>query len=268
MSECEKYNTLISASVDGELSIDDKVELNEHLRSCRQCRSYLEMMEKMSSVLKECAEEPPENLTRWIMADIKPEKRRFFGAYGRYTAIAAIICLAVLGTSVLRPWLSGKSGDMKNAENAPPSALSADTGAGGEEFDHAYVSDFSGLAAENSIETDADVEEVYPEYDSVPMADQSDRGEPDAAMFGEEQSRGLSRYMSLDYDEKFYEVAVIYGSVPEEILECELLLDEDGEKDYKVPKELMQSLEAEGRFEEIYYDDLVARYGLVIILSR
>ena len=288
MSDCSKYNTLISASVDGELGIDEKAQLEEHLRSCGQCRSYLEMMRRMSEAMHDSAEEPPEKLSEWIMADVKLHNtRRIFGAYGRYTALAAVLCLVILGAAALRPRLAAGKNDLKKAaEDAPPPmAVSSDLSGSGDEEEYSgseenaaggadaeYYYYAAGFAEPDAaLDAAGDPDTAYrAETESDGFAEsveQSAVEDPGDAVAGFETSRGYKKYAAIDYDEKFFEVAVIYGEAPDELADCEILMSEGGQTDYRVPKELMQSLAGEGAFSEIYFNDLLSDYGLVIVLN-
>ncbi len=285
VSDCAKYNTLISAAADGELGIDEKVQLEEHLRSCEQCRSYLEMMRKMSAALRDSAEEPPEKLSEWIMADVKLHNtRRIFGAYGRYTALAAVLCLVILGAAALRPRLAAGKNAMKSASpDAAPMSVSAEKSAVGDTgsaYGYADEETYDDLAdgadgPMQAVNEAADPEAVYAyAADTAENAEedyeadgQPAQAEPGDALSEFDTSRGYKKYAAADYDEKFFEVAVIYGEAPEELADCEILLSEGEQTDYRVPKELMQSLGSEGAFSEIYFDDLLGEYGLVIVLN-
>lgn len=298
MSDCTKYNTLISAAVDGELDIDEKAQLEAHLRSCGQCRSYLEIMRKMSEALRDSAEEPPEKLSEWIMADVKlHNSRRIFGAYGRYTALAAVICLVILGAAALRPRLTAGKNGLKAADSVveAPMAVYADQSVTGEESasdggdDAAYglhADAEAGPGKEANGEAyavgtyPADAAEDESEYkyaNGEPVPDAAFSGydgygqnaseEEDAFVSEFETSRGYKKYTAMDYEEKFFEVAVIYGEAPDELDGCEILLSEGEQTDYRVPKELMQSLGSEGVFSEIYFNDLLSDYGLVMVLK-
>jgi anti-sigma factor RsiW len=62
MSECSKYNLLISAYIDGELSEAEAEELKQHLDTCKDCRAYLKMLEAVSKQLGNTLIEPPMEL--------------------------------------------------------------------------------------------------------------------------------------------------------------------------------------------------------------
>ena len=47
MSGCEKYQELISAMLDGELSTEKTVELSVHLAKCPECRAMYEAFSAM-----------------------------------------------------------------------------------------------------------------------------------------------------------------------------------------------------------------------------
>ncbi len=117
MQDCSKYDTMLSAYLDGELGEAELGELEEHLGSCRECRKYLALLKSVKEGLKEDLPDPPETLREGIAYKLSLETRRqklYFGAFGRWTAIAAVLCLVLFG--VLRLTGSGLSG----AEKAVP----------------------------------------------------------------------------------------------------------------------------------------------------
>lgn len=255
MADCEKYNTMISAAVDGELEIEEKLELSEHLKTCAECRSYMELMERMHDALAEGGAEPPSKLADGIMykVELASSRRRFRrGTWGRYTAIAAILCLAVLGAARLAPLLKG-SGAAAPSEN--------DAAAKG---DAPYIDEEPMSIDDGGIRG----EDMPQSNDSAYSADSD--GVEAALKYPGEKSAGIELYRDRKdgYGESFYEVAIIYGSEPQRLWDCEILLSEEGRTDYKVPLELMLELELDGCFSEIYFDDLMADYGLVIAVAE
>ena len=255
MADCEKYNTMISAAVDGELGIEEKLELSEHLKTCAECRSYMELMERMRSALAEGAAEPPSKLADGIMykVELASSRRRFRrGTWGRYTAIAAVLCLAVLGAARLAPVLKG-SGAAAPREN--------DAAAKG---DAPYIDEEPMSIDDGGIRG----EDMPEEYGFAYSADSD--GVEAAVKNGGEKAEGIELYRENkdSYGESFYEIAIIYGHEPQRLWDCEILLSEDGRRDYRVPIELMFELELDGCFSEIYFDDLMADYGLVIAVAE
>ncbi len=81
-------------------------------------------------------------------------------------------------------------------------------------------------------------------------------------------TRGYKIYKGLKYEEDFYSVCIIYGAAPEELKDCEELYSGEGQTHYKAPLETMLDIELSKAYDEIYYGDLNADYGLVIVISE
>ena len=100
MSDCEKYIEMISAMVDGELTAEQEAELRTHIDRCGECARVYDAFLGVSDALAEDLITPPENLAKGIMYKINMQKKgtsRF--AFGRFTAIAACLALALFGAS-------------------------------------------------------------------------------------------------------------------------------------------------------------------------
>ena len=52
---CENYEVLISAMIDGEIALPEQDDLNQHLKSCRACQSQLRKFEKIDSAVESIA---------------------------------------------------------------------------------------------------------------------------------------------------------------------------------------------------------------------
>lgn len=251
MADCEKYNTMISAGLDGQLSIEEKAELGEHLKSCAECRSYSELMERMKSALGDFSAEPPAKLAEGIMykAELASSRRRFGRiAWGRYTAIAAILCVAMLGAARLAPILKGGAKEASYTHTAAGAAPNR--------------ADISESADEPQENLNSFAYSLSPEKSAL--------DDEDAFMTDGADLTRLDLYMDAKdrYDESFYEIAVIYGTAPQSLWDCPILYSDPGRTDYRVPLEAMLDLELEGSFAEIYFDDLMADYGLVIAVTE
>ena len=73
MTNCIKYQEMLSAYLDGALSAEEAEELDAHLQSCENCRALLEIYKAMHDSY--CAEEPmmeepPEELLSGVMSRI------------------------------------------------------------------------------------------------------------------------------------------------------------------------------------------------------
>ncbi len=109
MAECREWMEQISASLDGELSPEEGQALEEHLAGCEDCRAAAALLRSMVKVMREDTVSPPEKLaegTRYLFEQEK-KNRGFSMKRWRFTAIAAVICLALFGVVKLAPWNAG-----------------------------------------------------------------------------------------------------------------------------------------------------------------
>ena len=105
MDEHALWQERISAYLDGELGQEEEQELMDHLDECEKCRSAMLLLRSMSEAMRTNAAEPPHMLaegTRFLFEREKAQKR-FSLKRWRFTAIAAVICLALLGVATLAP---------------------------------------------------------------------------------------------------------------------------------------------------------------------
>ena len=67
MKNCEYYEELIGAAIDGEITAEEDKELRAHLESCGTCRSFYEAMQAIAGT-DNALGEPPEDFTANVMA--------------------------------------------------------------------------------------------------------------------------------------------------------------------------------------------------------
>lgn len=102
MKNCEYYEELIGAALDGEITAEEDKELRAHLESYEACRSFYEAMQAISGT-DDALGDVPENFTANVMARIretaapaeKPAKKkasiqRLVTRYGALAAAAAV----------------------------------------------------------------------------------------------------------------------------------------------------------------------------------
>ena len=104
MKNCEYYEELIGAALDGEITAEEDKELRAHLESCEACRSFYEAMQAISGT-DDALGDVPENFTANVMARVhetaapaeKPVKRKAGIArlVTRYGALAAAAAVAI-----------------------------------------------------------------------------------------------------------------------------------------------------------------------------
>lgn len=83
MKNCEYYEELIGAALDGEITAEEDKELRAHLESCEACRSFYEAMRAISGT-DDALGDVPENFTANVMARVhetaapaeKPAKKK------------------------------------------------------------------------------------------------------------------------------------------------------------------------------------------------
>lgn len=104
MKNCEYYEELIGAALDGEITAEEDKELRAHLEGCEACRSFYEAMQAISGT-DDVLGDVPEDFTANVMARVheaaapaeKPVKRKAGIArlVTRYGALAAAAAVAI-----------------------------------------------------------------------------------------------------------------------------------------------------------------------------
>lgn len=301
MRDCSEYDIMLSARLDGELSEDEERELEEHLASCPECRKYLRLLETVRDGLKEDLPAPPETLAQGIMYKVGLEKKRgrlLYGAFGRWTAMAAVICIVIFGAVKLK-----ESGLQKNMTEAPAVMTEGYTlrNAGGSadgvkdaaappqaaepQADAAEVT--QAVKAEGFLE---DVKHPVPAATGMPMPAPSLAAEAPGSAAGENGT--LPQAESEMWDEysvyragslpgydvgraalgdgDYRSVCIFYGALPETVDTEKWLTERPGEGElnrWLVSAEELRSLETEGGWNEFYYGDLTSGQGLVIVIA-
>ena len=127
MKDCEKYQELISAMLDGEISAAEREELEAHVAGCADCAFVYSAFSALSEGLSHALEEPPERLRENVMAElrrdeIKKSSRRLSRPLKTLLAAAACMALAV-GFWALGPGAAQKTEDsLLDAGQAAPAA--------------------------------------------------------------------------------------------------------------------------------------------------
>ena len=92
--ECEQALSLISAALDGEITPEEREQLNSHLDRCAECRAIADDFGLISAALTEEIELPV-GLTEHMRAAVKDtsqnRKRTFLRRYGSLAAMLAIV---------------------------------------------------------------------------------------------------------------------------------------------------------------------------------
>ena len=105
MTECERYQELISRMADEELTKSERAALSAHMEHCSQCNAMYAVFSNLSEIIGQDTEPLPEGLHENIMADIRrsaikqrniKERRRFAIPKPFRNVIAAAACAAVV----------------------------------------------------------------------------------------------------------------------------------------------------------------------------
>lgn len=109
MSECESYEVLVSAQVDGELETERYPELLDHVARCRTCRRFYLEAQALGGVLEALPGGPsteplPESIWQEISASQRKTARLVAGNSGWILRLAASVVLA-LGVAMTVLWL-------------------------------------------------------------------------------------------------------------------------------------------------------------------
>ena len=101
MPNCEKYRELCSASIDSELSLEEKRELSEHLSECPACAAYLDDLREMRNAWDDFKQPLPDDMHEHIMQAVlkeaqKPTKKHF-PVFTTLAAAAACVMLVLSG---------------------------------------------------------------------------------------------------------------------------------------------------------------------------
>ncbi len=130
---CEQMTALLSAYVDGELTEQEEMQVQEHLAQCADCRALLEQLQALHTSFSDLEEIPaPEGFAQGVMSRIKAEERpkaKVIPLFKRpqVRAMAAVAACAVLCLGLGRDALLGGM-DMNSAQvayDAPAAAPEA-----------------------------------------------------------------------------------------------------------------------------------------------
>ncbi|MEK6651601.1 MAG: DUF2275 domain-containing protein [Nitrospirota bacterium] len=82
--ECNRIQEKLSEYIEGPIPLDEKMLVEEHLKSCEKCREALSELEKTIGHIKNQKEiEPPSWLTQKVMAKIRAEAEPKKGLFGK-----------------------------------------------------------------------------------------------------------------------------------------------------------------------------------------
>ncbi|MGI5970672.1 MAG: zf-HC2 domain-containing protein [Oscillospiraceae bacterium] len=223
MDSCERYLDLISGNIDGMLSEAEESELSEHLKKCEACRELLELMEKTHAAMGDLLADPPRELCDGIMYKVGRESgsiktpRRF--AFGRFTAIAAMLAVVLLAVYAL-PNLFGRNKSGLTADGNAQAPLMEKP-----QYEAAAPAekDEGGYRAYTTFDRAAGKTEAVEEPAAVPAPEAVISSEPeDGEDYGETQpmlgiTSAAAGAPALPYSEAFSAIVVWSGDMPEEL---------------------------------------------------
>lgn len=135
MPDCDQALELISARLDGALSPQEEALLEEHLRSCPDCRALLADFQAIHQAMPEPVEPPPE-LAEAIMAQVRrqkvtdlPPRRKI--RWRAWASLAAVLAVVLVGGGAFRMGLFGGMGGGSNGASggaAPAAAAPVSAG--------------------------------------------------------------------------------------------------------------------------------------------
>lgn len=296
MPDCTQYDEQLSAYLDGELTPEETEALEAHLNTCADCRDYLTLLQTMRASLLEEAPEPPASLRNGILYKIGLEEKRkprFFRSYGRWTVIAAVLCLALLGTAKLNggsdvKQMNGytlaadfgrtglKAADTDGMDGAMSEADEAETWETDTLSAIAENSYFDGVTADSTPEEESDAVYSYASAEKAaepvpePESGNGAKAEASGRLYSASELPGYRiGTEALDSDTAYSCVGILY-SLPENCpgLSWETIDAPIGQRRWLVSREQMDALAKDGIFDELYYGDFTAETGLIIELRE
>ncbi len=116
---CDKYLDLISARLDGQLTVQEESDLTAHLQTCPACRAIAKDMEDLHSALACVGEvDAPAALSQSVLSKIRSEKRPARRhTLRQLSALAACLVLCVTAWYVSLPDLNSAPQVLSDAWN-------------------------------------------------------------------------------------------------------------------------------------------------------
>ena len=130
---CEKYEPMISAFLDGELSEEERVDVAAHLAACPGCQRYFDDLVAIHDALEQEEVPVPEDFAASVMARVREtpqEERRViaFPRWKRWAALAACCALAALGLWTVQTGSAKTARQTMAARSAPELASAMEMG--------------------------------------------------------------------------------------------------------------------------------------------
>ncbi|MEA4954907.1 MAG: anti-sigma factor [Pseudoflavonifractor sp.] len=133
MPNCDEYELLLSARLDGALSSEEAARLEAHLANCSQCRALEAELTALEALWPDLppVQPPPADLNERIMASVRAEKvippiptehRKPPLRWKHWAATAAVFALIFAGAGALRHWQTDSSANPQAGQAMPFSA--------------------------------------------------------------------------------------------------------------------------------------------------
>lgn len=126
--DCEYFEELMSAALDGELSQDEQQKLDAHLSGCSHCAALFEALSGQSAALRSLDCPFPDGLHQRILDGLPPQKTAPvlsfpWRRWGALAACAVLVIGAVLAWPLLSGLSSGSTADGANANTMEDTGL-------------------------------------------------------------------------------------------------------------------------------------------------
>ena len=263
MADCKKYRDMISSYADGELSGNDKSEIQKHLEACASCRSLLLLYKSISAAAAESLAEPPDSFTDSVMSKIKPlseeanadkntqSKHRKSLRPVIISFVAAAACLAL--AFMVSPGLFGLVGSRNSAASEPmaPAASAAYNAAMQETTaeNDALKAEFRSDSDENS--TGAASDALSGASDGAAATTQSSLGmttatETPPPEAGEGPEYPMATQGGIDELAVYYAIFIIEGQLPDVLNEKDKIDNRDGTFNIEISAETAEQLIEDG----------------------
>jgi predicted anti-sigma-YlaC factor YlaD len=129
MKDCDKYQEMISAMIDGALSETQEQQLKEHIEQCMQCRAMYEAFAALADGI-ETVPAPPARLHEGIMSAVanagrNKKKEGTIIHLRRYVTAAACLVIIVGAVLAVKSGAVSQKNYSKSSDTAPAMAESA-----------------------------------------------------------------------------------------------------------------------------------------------
>lgn len=267
MADCTKYTDMISGFADGELSENDKNELQKHLDECPTCRALLSAYRSVSEAAMDALAEPPGDFVAGVMQRIKalPEngrpvlpmdtaKSRKRKSYKPVVIsfVAAAACLALV--FLVSPQLFGFLGGNRTAASMPYAAPNAALDASAAASAAPAADSALQAPAAKQVEAGTGSAEIAQDYtvestpqlmtgDSQPAA--SEQPQPSATP-APSAPIGVTSVATAEELQKYYAVISVKGQLPDILKEKAKLDNGDGTFKIEIPADIAEQLIKDG----------------------